>query len=311
MSPRISILIAAYNADRFLGAAIESALAQDYPEVEVVVVDDGSTDHTGDILSAFGSKVTIIRQLNAGVSAARNAAAAAAAGDLLVLLDADDLLLSNCVSRRVALLDDGVGLVAGATLYIDEDGEPIRGAVDLRPHYSGGITYKDAMHRVPGPPSGWLIPKRVFEEVGGFDTNLRVGEDLDLCLRILAKYKGQNDPEPLVCYREVGGSASRSFLVQFDQLRQIARKHRGIAPAPLFSYWWDSRVMLLTTVAGISTRLVTEQGIASWLRFLAQRPPAVPYALFWVCRAFLNRALYKMRRGPLYEKELALKSQSK
>ncbi|HCD99918.1 MAG TPA: family 2 glycosyl transferase, partial [Armatimonadetes bacterium] len=112
---RASVIVPCFNASRTLAAAIDSALAQTHPDTEVVVVDDGSTDGSGEIAESYGERIVLVRQPNRGLSAARNAGVAASSGEFLTLLDADDVLLPECVARRVRMLqeDPGLGLVAG------------------------------------------------------------------------------------------------------------------------------------------------------------------------------------------------------
>src|SRR5690242_17155890 len=105
----VSAIIPAHNCERFLADAIDSALGQTYAEVECVVVDDGSTDGTADVASAYGNRVRLIRQEQRGVSAARNRGAAEAKGNLLAFLDADDRWLPERVERQLQALHDGKG----------------------------------------------------------------------------------------------------------------------------------------------------------------------------------------------------------
>src|SRR3954451_17333719 len=133
--PRVSVVMAAYEAERFLAEAIESALDQDYPAdlVEVLVVDDGSTDATGAIAAHYAAetgRVHVLRQDNAGNVAATNAAFAWAEGDVVALLDADDAWRPGRIARAVELLAarPEVGLVYGNMTVIDEDGEVLQGS---------------------------------------------------------------------------------------------------------------------------------------------------------------------------------------
>src|SRR5213592_2920150 len=123
--PLVSVIIPCHNHAHLLPAAIDSALAQTYPEVEVVVVNDGSGDDTSDVAKQYGSKVTLVEQLNSGLSAARNAGIGAAKGEFFVLLDADDALLPCCIGSRMQhmLADEEVGIVTGYYREIDEAGE--------------------------------------------------------------------------------------------------------------------------------------------------------------------------------------------
>lgn len=308
-NPKVSIVIPCYNSGRYLRQAMESALAQDYQPLQVVAVDDGSSDDTAEILREYEG-ITVLTQKNQGVSAARNNGVDRADGDIVMFLDADDVLLPGSVSRKVRALQsqNGIGLVAGTAEYIDESGAPLKDAVDLKPDYPNGISCADAMRRLPGPLSGWLIPKDVFVQAGGFDPQLRMAEDWDLCLRILSAYKCVYDPIPGVQYRETPGSASRKYVDTFDQIRLVIRKHRQLSPLSKFAFWRQSRVMLLTSAAGIFTRSLRESGPRELGRFLLKRPNATPLFIAWAARAAYNRVLLLFRRGPLWQKRLALRS---
>jgi glycosyltransferase involved in cell wall biosynthesis len=309
-NPLVSVVIPCYNGARFLRAAIDSALGQDYDVLEVVVVDDGSTDETAQVLGEYGDTIIAVRRENGGLSAARNTGIERANGELILLLDADDILLPTCASSRVVLArrDPGVGLVTGVTRYMDENGSLISDAVDMKPAYKDGVvSYVDAMRRFPGPPTGWMIPKRVFTAVGLFDTDQKIAEDLEWCLRALAKYKCLCDPEPRVLYREVPGSLSRNYARNYDYVKRAVKKNRRNAPVKLLTFWWNSRVLYLNSVAGAMTRITKERGPRAATKFLFQRPSAMPYAFVWAGRALWNRFLYVFKTGPLRDKELAIK----
>ena len=112
MSPTVSVIIPTYNRAPFVGEAIESALAQTRPPLEVVVVDDGSTDDTADRVAHYGDRVVYVRQTNAGPATARNTGIGHARGDLIALLDSDDRWLPQKLEWQVPLFDDPeVGMV--------------------------------------------------------------------------------------------------------------------------------------------------------------------------------------------------------
>jgi len=177
----------------------------------------------------------------------------------------------------------------------------------MKPAYPNGVSYTDAMRRFPGPPSGWMIPKSVLEQVGGFDVGLKSAEDHDLCLRILAKYKCVCDPSVQVLYRVVRGSLSRDHVRNYDQVRRVIRKNRHFAPIGPLSYWWNARVMMLTTTAGAFTSLLRKSGVKPLLIYMRRRPGSIPYFVVWSGRAVMNRVLYMFNAGPLRSKERASK----
>ena len=125
--PRVTVAITNYNYGRFLGDAIESALTQTFPGVEVVVVDDGSTDDSRDVIAAYGDRITAVLQENAGQGAAYNAAWEHCRGDMVFFLDADDVLKPDAVARAVAEVerDPDVAKVQFRMELVDERRRPI------------------------------------------------------------------------------------------------------------------------------------------------------------------------------------------
>jgi glycosyltransferase involved in cell wall biosynthesis len=171
--PRVSVIVAAFNGERFLRETLESVYAQDFGAFEVVFVDDGSEDRTCEIARSF--PVRYVHQANQGLPAARNAGLALARGDLLAFLDDDDVLPPRKLSVQVGYLDEhpATGCVLGRHEWIFEGVEPP--ALTRDPIFGelGGIQLVTAM-----------IRRRVLEEVGGFDPTYRYAEDRDLFIRM-------------------------------------------------------------------------------------------------------------------------------
>ncbi|MCQ3937016.1 MAG: hypothetical protein DPW18_08230 [Chloroflexi bacterium] len=185
--PLVSVVIPCYNQARFLGEAIESVLSQAYPRIEVIVVDDGSTDHTAETAARYPA-VRYIHQENQGLGAARNAGLRESHGEILVFLDSDDRLLPEAVERGVHYLSNAPGsaFVSGRYRYIKEDGTVLREysqnpaetdpyASFLRGNYIG-------MHATVA------YRREALEAVGGFNPSLPACEDYDLYLRIARRY---------------------------------------------------------------------------------------------------------------------------
>jgi glycosyltransferase involved in cell wall biosynthesis len=169
----VSVVVAAYNGERFLNETLESLFAQDYEPFEVVFVDDGSTDGTAEIAQSF--PVRYLRQENQGLPAARNAGLAVAKGELVAFLDDDDLLPPTKLSVQAAYLGEHpeVGCVLGRQEWIfDGVGQP---SLPRDPIFDevGGIQLVTAM-----------IRRRVLDELGGFDPSYRYAEDRDLFIRM-------------------------------------------------------------------------------------------------------------------------------
>src|SRR3989304_775382 len=126
--PRVSVIIPTFNCARFLGRAIDSALFQTYTDYEIIVVDDGSTDATGDVVERYASKIRYTYQSNKGVSSARNTALSNASGELIAYLDADDMWYPHKLESQVAFLDfhKDCGLVHSDVTMVNEVDEVIR-----------------------------------------------------------------------------------------------------------------------------------------------------------------------------------------
>ena len=199
MNPLVSVIIPAYNAAHLLPDAIESALAQTYHPLEVIVVDDGSTDETPEVLARYGSRVTAFRQDNGGVAAARNRALEAAQGVYVACLDADDIWRPDKIEIQVGLMTDGVGLIGSSA---DETGESGR--------RTRAVSRAEILVNNPFSASSVLFRMACVRELGPFDPRrdfLGV-EDWDLWLRIADRYRALYLFRNTVTIRAVAGSVS-------------------------------------------------------------------------------------------------------
>ena len=192
--PTVSVVIAAYNAGRYLRATLESALAQTHRRREILFVDDGSTDDTESILASFRSRIRVIRRAHGGLAAARNAGVAAADGEYLALLDADDLWEPDklAVQLAVARRAPEAGLIACDGIEFEEDrvlrSRLLVGPLAARLAASSQDLVSGRFHRelIRGNPISCpaqvLIPRRIVEITGPFgDFD---GQDYDYYLRI-------------------------------------------------------------------------------------------------------------------------------
>jgi glycosyltransferase involved in cell wall biosynthesis len=173
VSGLVSVIVPAYQAEAYLDEALVSALGQDHDAVEVIVVDDGSTDSTADI--AASRPVRLLRQTNRGPAAARNAGLAVASGEFVTILDADDLWPSDRLSLQVAHLREHphIGIVTGLTKFFVTPG-------DTRPPHHPQVAHNQAL---PGVAGTMLARREVFETIGDFDESLLLGEDIDWLAR--------------------------------------------------------------------------------------------------------------------------------
>ena len=217
----VSVIIPTYNRAGFVREALASVLAQDYARQEVIVVDDGSADHTDEVVQSFGTAVQYIQQAHAGVSAARNRGVAASAGALIAFLDSDDLWQPGKVTAQVALFQQQPQVQA---CYTDEIW--IRHGVRVNPRLihqkHAGWMFLPSLPRCIISPSSIMLRRALWECLGGFDESLPACEDYDLWLRLTVREPVAFIPKPLIVKR--GGHAdqlSRSVPV-LDQYRIVA-----------------------------------------------------------------------------------------
>lgn len=187
MTKKVSVVIPAYNSERFIREAVESALQQTHTNTEVVVVDDGSDDNTREVIEPYirRKEIVCVSQPNRGLSAARNAGIAVSRGDFIALLDSDDLFLPNKVERQLNILEDHPDFdVCYSDILHFTDEEPRR-YYHHRYHeiYASGNILERLLKKNFINPLTVFARKSVFKKHGFFDERLRRSEDLDLWLR--------------------------------------------------------------------------------------------------------------------------------
>lgn len=206
-APLVSVVMPVYNGQAFLAQAVESVLAQTFKAVELIAVDDGSTDGSPEILAEYSSRIRVVRRANAGVSAARNAGIAAARGELIAFLDQDDWWMPEKVTRQVELFqtDDRVGLVHTAVAYYDECLGRQVGPQNpaARPEAMIGDCYESLLLGNPLVNSSVLLRRSALEEIGGLNLSIRGNtvQDYDLWLRTAQRWRLAYVPEPLTVFR--------------------------------------------------------------------------------------------------------------
>lgn len=186
MNCTVSILIPAYNAERWVGSALQSALDQSWPKIEIIVVDDGSTDQTLAVAKRYESeKVKVMRQENRGAAAARNTALREAQGDFLQYLDADDLLSADKIPEQLILLRENPNYLSVSSAVYFFDGQDPDSGLEER---SGAVDTDDPVQwlmQLLGsdgptrtvPPGAWLTPRLVAERAGPWDDSVRSPDD--------------------------------------------------------------------------------------------------------------------------------------
>jgi glycosyltransferase involved in cell wall biosynthesis len=230
----VSVVIPTYNRRRFIAEAVDSALGQTWSDLEVIVVDDGSTDDTVALLDRrFGRKIRVVRlPTNRGQSTARNMGVAVATGEVVAFLDSDDVWLPHKLERQLPLFDDpAVQLVHGWIEPIDEAGlvlghltEDLQQRFEraLRRGYDyAGVTEQWCMMWT----SAVVIRRSLLETIGGFDPQLSDFEDWDLFWHCALHGTIATAPEPLVGYRVHPGNMSKDLRVEAPDWLAGNRKH--------------------------------------------------------------------------------------
>ena len=211
-SPLVSVVIPAYNASKWIGETLESVLAQDFTDFEVVVVDDGSIDDTAQVVAGYGGRVCLIRKQKGGVSSARNVGIRAARGEYIAFVDADDLWAKEKLRLQVDLLKrTGLAWVyCDGVAFDDKSGRRLFRFGKANRQYDGDILKSLFLASfIPSPTP--VIRRSVFGKAGLFNekTNMRpIGEDWDMWLRIAAIYPVALIPQPLAYYRVHSASIS-------------------------------------------------------------------------------------------------------
>ena len=243
-SPILSVIIPAYNVEDFIVPAIHSVLTQSLNDLEVIVVNDGSTDATeARVQGIADERVHLIYRENGGLSAARNTGIRAAGGRYIALLDGDDVWLPGYAARHVSALDTDptLGISYNYLAYIDEQGEPTGQFLISR---KACPSLEELICRNHIGSGNVVVRRQCFEQAGLFDERLRACEDIEMWIRVLHKtnYQARIIPEALTGYRV----RSTSLTMQFEQQVRNARMAADI----------------IKEEVGISQRL--------WRRFVAE-----------------------------------------
>ena len=220
----VSVVIPTHNYGQFLSRAIDSALAQTYPFIEVIVVDDGSTDDTRERLEPYRDRIRYIYQDNRGVSTARNVGIRNAKGEWIAPLDADDIWHPNKTRLQLDVVggDESVGMVGSPKCFQ---------MPEVLPQYPEvrEIGVPELVSKLPFGPSSVIIRRQCFDTVGFFDEALRFVEDRDLWLRLATRYRALQVCSPCWCYARHHGQMSRRADQMFASYKGVLetffRKH--------------------------------------------------------------------------------------
>ena len=239
--PQVSIIIPCHNNANFLTESINSVLEQDYPNFEVIVIDDGSTDNSVELLKKFGNKIKLIQQENQGPAAARNAGLKAAKGEYIAFNDSDDLWLQGKLSAQINFMLKNPDISVCYSGWANWDGNNISTGEKLKL-----IDAAPALTKKSPEQEGWMyfdllkesvihtitavIHRGVVDSVGMFDTAYRIGEDHDFWIRVSRKHKIKKIDKVYALYRNNPNSITKkvqdknySLLVLEDALQRYGR----------------------------------------------------------------------------------------
>lgn len=234
-SPSISVVIAVYNGERTIARAVESVLGQTYPALQLVVVDDGSTDDTARVVRGYGERVRYIRQSNAGVSAARNAGASATSGEWLAFLDADDWYYPDRLRWHAQWIarEPGLDFLTGDYEYRRLDGTLISRSLEiteagkslLRKACGAREVVMEAQDMQAfvedhfGDTHTLTVPRHTFQRLGGYPVGLAVCEDVNFLIRLCASSSRVGVIcEPMGVYVIHAASATRADPLRAQRL---------------------------------------------------------------------------------------------
>jgi len=300
MGKLVSIIIPAYNAAEFLRRTVDSAIRQTYEDLEIIIVDDGSTDKTSKIALDIAGKIQNVKYYykpNGGVSSARNYGIEVARGDYVAFVDADDLWHPSKIARQISALEEnGESAAACFSLYriIDLDDRVLSTswfwpALDftLSPH----IAFQPV-----GNGSSILVKRDIALEVGGFETdyiryNAGGCEDLDFELKIVARYPIRCVPEYHVGYRVYEGNMSSDRLRMARSINMVMERH--LARNPHLSPFCKTRALAKTyqySLDNLISRLQFKAGMKYAYQLLLADPAALSDLAFskWP-RGFVRR----------------------
>lgn len=274
--PRVSVVIPAYNASRFVRGAVDSVLAQTWSDLELIVVDDGSRDDTVDVLRTYGSRLRVLQQANSGPAQARNQGWQQASGEYVAFLDADDRWEPGKLQAQVALLDADatIGFCSTATRVVDGSGRTVASWPCLPAQaplpqalFSNGAA-------ISGSTSGVMVRRELLLAVDGFDAGLRGFEDPDLWTRLSARTGYACIAEPLtVVVRTPGSVSSHLPRMRAATLASFHKNRRLLASEQQGGFWRAACAGALTDYAKTAWRAGDRRHGLAWALEALLRAP--------------------------------------
>lgn len=239
-TPAVSVVIPAYNAAWCVRKAIDSVLAQDFRDFELIVIDDGSTDDTAAVLSEYGNAIRVVHQINGGLSNARNTGIRESRGEFVAFLDADDWWLPGKLGRQVELMRNRpeLGFSSTAARVEDPDGKLVNVWACAQWQDSFLVHLFGSNADVAGSGSAVVARHELFQRAGCFDESLRSLEDIDMWMRLAAVADYACLEEPLTVILKRPGSMSRNLDVMREAALKVMKKNRPLLSASHQGGYW-------------------------------------------------------------------------
>jgi glycosyltransferase involved in cell wall biosynthesis len=231
----ISVVVPVYNGELTIEKTVRSVLSQTFPDFELIVINDGSVDSTLDILTNIQDpRIKVFSYPNAGLSASRNRGIEHACGEFISFIDADDLWTPDKLEAQLNALQEypEVTVAYSWTDFIDEGGNSL--GYGIHRTVNGYVFPNLLTFYFIGSGSNALIRKQVFDEVGGFDESLTSAEDLDMFLRLAARFQFMAVPRPQILYRLTDTSMSKNVLRQEMNSIKVLERAFSQEPGSLF-----------------------------------------------------------------------------
>ncbi|TIX36267.1 MAG: glycosyltransferase family 2 protein, partial [Mesorhizobium sp.] len=265
----VGVVVPMFNAERTIRATLTSICQQEHQRLDIIVVDDGSTDQSASIVASCAEKdrrIRLMRQSNAGVAQARNSGAASTDAEFLAFVDADDLWAPSKIALQLRALQEGgssAGLAYCWFAEIDKDGR----IFSLKqPDADGRVLQRMCRNNFVGNGSSMLVRRSAFERAGQFDPSLRARnaqgcEDLLMCLRIAENYEFRVVPQYLVGYRRTSGNMSSDVMQMFRSYQIVLAEFHEKYP----QFGSDLNAHLLDTINALAVRaLLQGRPSAAW-----------------------------------------------
>ncbi len=257
--PKVSIIIPTYNRAKLVTYAIESVLNQTYKNYEIIVVDDGSTDNTRELISKYGDKVKYFYKTNSGQGSARNFGIEKSVGEYIAFLDSDDLWLPERLKMGVVILEANkdVGLVYSNS-YRLVDGKRMQRTYfdDYRPY--NGFVFKQLFYQDFIPTTSVILRKQCFTKVGLFDGGLSPCEDYDMWLRISSCFQLEYIDKALVFHRRHSGNLISDIVALLKMQKKVLEK-TYLRYSSLIKFFRRDARKKITLVSYLSCRYLVEE----------------------------------------------------